>query len=255
MIPGRAPYAIGFCAVVSFALIVALDEGNPLRTTAGMAAVVLLPGTAILSAVPRGWELRRIELGGFAVALSIGTTVLVTVLLDFAGIRIGTTSWAIALVGVTLISCVAALRPRRDGAPISDSTNSSNARKLAGIAPGQLVAVALILVFLIAATVLTSASIDRRDERVITEQLWALPGESGSAAVTIGLSNSGDQRTYMVRLRQGSRLLQSFRARVGHGEGWTRRVTVPGIKGRLTVDSIREGATPEARRRAEVTVG
>jgi len=221
------------CAVLTGALPAA-PAG--VRALPAALLVLALPGYAITAALVAPAALRGTERVVFAIALSIGATILVTLALHLLSIRLGGGAWASALALVTVAAAGAAAlrghgrtlrRPYPGGMRVLEVLALAGALVLAGGA------------FALGLTPLQAP----RDLQGSTA-LWILP--RGTASVQIGVrSDQPRAAAYTVDLLVGGRRVRSYGPlRLRPGASWTARAATGGPPAPVVEAVLRRAGAP-----------
>jgi hypothetical protein len=209
----------GVCAAV----ILNTPAGSPERAVAAFLLVMVLPGVALtelLPASPRGPG----AAAAVSVALSVSATVLASVGLYFAGVRLDLDSWTVTLTAITVLAAAGAAVRR---GPVALPWAGLRARP----APALVVAGLGAAVLLAGAAGLTVRSVSDRTQRTRFTQLWALPPTGGASAATIGIYNhQGASRRYELRVYSNGRLVRSQLVLVPDRGSFTTTETPPAAK-------------------------
>lgn len=226
-------------ALLAVALAALLPSGLlVLRVPAGLALALVLPGYALAAAVFPARELSPAERALLALSLSVVSTIVVTIALDAAGVRLTLTAWALALGVVTVL-----------GAAVGAGRGHARALR----APGLRVRTGEALVLAIAALLLGGAA------GLGFTPLSAPPGTEGTVALNIVpcagrgavevgvISDELSKQRYsvVVALRR-----QRLHARLGPitlepGGSWS-AVVATGRRGVAVVATLRRAADPHA---------
>lgn len=223
--------------LVTFAVVVALVGLNialppgtsaVVHTAVALPLVLFCPGFALMAAlfpmrsrpstseesVGIDWPERLL----FSVALSLVIAIVGGLLLNRTGPGLTTTSWALFLVGVTVIAGIPAVLRSMSGLAT-------------GLTPGS-VSWTRFLVYgaavLLAATALVVArSSAVQDQARPFTQLWILPG-AGSTAAEIGIrSQESSTQDYLLRVVSGGQVIRQYALSLAPGMTWQRTVSVP----------------------------
>ena len=229
-------------ALAPVLLAVLLAAGaDPLWLTVplGLVAVLVAPGHALVDLVAPH-HLRSAAALALVPATSAGCVALGGVALHLVGVPLAALSWSLLLAVVTVGATV--LAARRDGATAPPAVPRP--------AVGDVVRVGLCLALAAGAVVLAQDSQRDLDAGQPLTQLWVAPGNDGLRTVHLR-NEEGGARTYDVRVRVGTGVVQQLQAAVADGGTWTTTVPVrrdaPRLE-RLSVDVYLDGGDRPYRR-------
>ncbi len=212
--------------VAGLALLCALVGGlltaapAAVRVLPAVLLVLALPGYALTAALIPPSALRGAERLVFAIALSVGATILTTLALHLLSIRLDSRSWAAGLALVT-IAAAAAAAARGHGRPLPPWP-------LRGVRTLEILALTGALLLTGGAFALGLTPLPAPKSTRGTTALWVVP--RGSDSVEIGVrSEELHSTTYTVDLLLGGRRTHTYGPlRLAPGARWTVRAATGG---------------------------
>lgn len=243
--PRRLPLALALLGVVCAVLVLVLDAGQPVRAVAGVPLVLALPGTALSFCLWPHGRVNGAERTALSAGLSLALAALTTLALHAVGIALGTSSWAIALGGESLVAGLVATA-RAPGA-----TPPHPGRRFR-LLPVVLAVLAAGLVG--GAGVVTGISASDQRDSVHFSQLWALHGPAGT--LRLGVRNlEGSTQRYVVRAQRDGVGLRVWRDVVlSDGATWTTTWGPRAGSGKVLVTLNRAAFGPSVYRHVDVNV-
>jgi len=222
------------------ALLCGLLGGAPaaVRVLPAVLLVLALPGYALTAALIPPAALRGAERLVFAIALSIGATILATLALHLLSIRLGSGAWATALALVTLAAGAAAAA-RGHGRPLP-------AWRLHGVRTLEILALTGALLLAGSAFALGLTPLPAPKDTQGSTALWVVP--QGSDSVQIGVrSDQLHTETYTVDLLLGGRRVRTYAPlRLDPGARWTVRAATGGPPAPVVEAILRLASAPRA---------
>ena len=229
----RVVAAVAAVAIVALALAVVAGTPGLAAGVLVAAAVILIPGVAVVLALFPGGGTENLLRSVTAIGMGFAVMIVGGIVVNQVGVPLTAPTW-LALVAVAVVVAVVggvavALRRRR-------ATTRGRFEPAAVAAAPTLdwhlkpVQIALML----AAVLIVAGSIRIAEAGVADQpvagftQLWVLPG-SGQTAVQVGIQNDeGTAQTYRLVLVRGTRVLKSWPAlRVDQGAAWTVELPIP----------------------------
>ena len=204
-----------------------LDGSAPVRILVALPLVLLLPGYTLLSALTPRFERFSADGLTFTLGLSISSTILTGLLLNFMPWGLQRRPVAIALAVVTLSAALAAAVQRRrlDLQPV--------ARDRLRPTSGQLILLVLALLVASAAVGVARLGAIRADQKTTLTQLWMLPRNAATsgagATLELGVRNQeGTSETYRLVVRAASYRLAAWpKVVLGSNRQWTTLLRLP----------------------------
>lgn len=233
-------------ALAGCSAALALPDTGLAAVPAGIMLTLLLPGVAIVQAIPATRVLSVAERAILSSALSLATIVLGGIVLHTAGIRLTKAAWGGLCLGVTLIAVVVGMMTRRR-VPLAMPGRSARAGAGHGSGRGlgtgsvawRLVPFPVAIVLLAAASWLSFYSIRHQQQTPFTA-LWIAP-TSEVGRVTIGVdSYEGRTVTFLVRVRTPTTPITSLQMVLGSEREWATTLDVPASE-RIIVELYKDG--------------
>ena len=228
----QRPYdlvAVGTVALLSIMLAVVPIDIGAIRAIVAVPAVLFAPGYIIIRLALPGNRMDLLERWALIVAMSIATTILCGVALNFTPFGLGVVPFTVSLGLVTLAGLVVVL---------VRSGQSSDLPPLA-LGRGQLMWLGFAVAFVIVACIVSVQGTKQYQNTAFT-QVWLTSG--GGNAMTLGVHNDeGHTETYRVQLLLDDRPVpvQEWSAvTIGTSQTWQSNVTLnaaPGARLRAIV--------------------
>jgi uncharacterized membrane protein len=229
------------------AVLIPLDVW--LRAVLWVPLVLGVCGYAILAALFPDRRLQPGERVVYAVAASIGVTVLGAIVVQLV-LDLDRTVWAVLLTAITVSAALVSIWRR--GRPPADAAAPETGRTGPRFhLPGPVAGLTLIAAVAVAAAAVVISSNGARRERDSYRftALWVQPARHPAAtdgrAVTVGVDNhQGATARYRLVVKQGGGILTRRRLELGDGRRWRLRLAVapPSAADPVTATLRRNGA-------------
>jgi hypothetical protein len=231
---------------------VLVGVGVALGTICALGLVFVLPGLAVVAYAP--FPANRAERIALILALGVALLVLASILIDAIGLKLDTTSWVLALVGVSILGCGVALAiasPDARSGPLGPRP-----RRLPRVSPTKILAAVVVVAAIVAATLVTIDSKQAQDRKSQFTEVWTVPG-SGPGGARIGIGNSeGGPRSYRVMVQADGRVIRDWGpVRLDSGGLWEQNFAAPAWVHRIHVVVAGTGEGRTVHRSTSLTVG
>lgn len=212
--------ACALALVVCGAAVVALDAPQPLRALAAGGLVVWAPGFALSMLIFMPGAIGGAERVLLAFATSLALTAIPAILLEAAGVRLGTAGFLITACVVTSLAAVPALLRLP---PLTEAPAVAVAWRRPPLA---LVVIAIGIGLLLAGTLL-AARITPSPVGIEGSSAFAVTGAGPRSMRAEVISDERDPTTYRLTMRTGTELVEVARFTLPPGGAWRRALDRP----------------------------
>ncbi len=213
------------CVLAAVAALLALwlDDGNIARAVFALPLVLWLPGYALGAALFPAHDLQRVERVLIGLGLSIALSVVCGFALDLTPWGLTTTTWAFALLGITLLASGAALWRR---SPQRAGRAPARIPRSAGLSARDTVLFSLAAVLVLTAVAVARFGALGQPGEGFT-QLSMVPAPDQSVLISVSSAET-QALTYRLVLKSGNTNLHEWPSlQLRPGQQWSARVSLP----------------------------